>query len=76
MPKNEQKNMSVRQNVAVQQLTLLLRIPEVLSSNFSLKTGYFSCALHDPQSQPVVEGNRGYLFPLNTKTFTHRMHLF
>ena len=66
MPKNEQNNMSVRQNVAVKQLILLFHILEVLSSNFGLKTGYFSCVLHDTETKLVVQGNSGHLFPLNT----------
>ena len=36
--------MTVRENVAVKELTLLLCISEVLSSNFGLKDGYFLCA--------------------------------
>lgn len=67
MPRKEKNNKSIRENVTVKQLTLLLHISEVLSSNFGLKTGYFSCVLHDTQSQPVVQGNRGYLYPSNTK---------
>jgi hypothetical protein len=34
-------NTKGRENVAVKQLTFLLHILEVVSSNFGLKTGYF-----------------------------------